>query len=196
MIEELDSTARERPLERIESYWRRLAAVEGLPARRSIDPRGIDGALTHAFILERQGRGAGRFRVAGQHVCAMAGTDVRGKSFRTLAESDATESIERHLERVFEAPMLVRVDYAVAGGTAALLLLPLLDRDGCVSRALGGIASDGAPGGRLLSEREVVRLEKFVPERFVMAPPSAQGFAEAAATFRPDGRPNLRLVKS
>ena len=62
----------------IRAYWESLRHDGQIPLRSDIDPRAIESALPHAFILERIAPQIARFRVAGQHLTQLMGSDARG----------------------------------------------------------------------------------------------------------------------
>jgi hypothetical protein len=190
-------------LAQIEGYWQELrAASGGLPRRADLDASRIGAALPHAFILERAA-GIGRIRIAGQTLTTLLGTEARGIPLSVLFTAGARPGLQVLLDRCFEAPALIDMGIAFVPGpirapvTGRVLLLPLLDLDGMVTRALGGLLIDGpARTGPMrfdLTDR-APRCEPVVvpaaPSRFAIASgPTANGFAEAE-------RPYLRLVVS
>ena len=48
------------PIAEVEAYWEALRGVRMMPLRSEIDPRGIERALDHTFILERIAPGLAR----------------------------------------------------------------------------------------------------------------------------------------
>jgi hypothetical protein len=139
----------------IEGYWTALAAQWGpdpVPPRSRIDPRGIDSALANAFILERMAPGVGRFRLAGSHLADLMGMEVRGMPLSALFLPDARDTAAQTLERAFSAPARVTLLLSGERGIgrppldARMVLLPLRDEEGQVTRILGGLEAKGNVG--------------------------------------------------
>lgn len=215
------SMARFRPnaaqpaIAQIEGYWHGLRTDGDLPRRSDIDPRGIEGALEHAFVLERIAPGIARFRIAGQHINALMGMEVRGMPISSLFTAEARPRLIQLLEKVFSAPQIVEIPLK-AGTTrgrqkidARILMLPLLGEDGQVSRVLGAIVADGLDGTlprRLEIGDGPIRQDRIIFRASRPEPMAA--FAEPPAPFVPqmplpdpkrratDDRPVLRLVAS
>lgn len=183
----------------MEAYWRSLRAAGRLPRRRDVDPSRFEGALPHAFVLERAAPGVARLRVAGQGLGALLGVDARGLPLSAFFTPADRPSLRAWLDRCFDGPALV--DLPVAAKRAfrpalggRLLLLPLLDVEGQVTRALGGIFLDGAVGrARVqlgLVEDATTRCEpvgRVVPVAVAQNDGGRRGLAEAP-------RAHLRLV--
>ncbi|WP_236626205.1 PAS domain-containing protein [Actibacterium mucosum] len=199
----------------VEAYWEGLRNGRSLPARADVDPRGLERALPYAFVAERIAPGIARFRVAGQHLHDLMGMDVRGMPLSSLFVPAARERLSELVEEVFESPRVTRVSLNSGRGMgrpaleAALLLLPLLNDKGEVSRALGCLISEGHIG-RLPRRFSIAALQTrdlttgdtvTEPMHHASGANAPSGFAEAATTFapakRPDGeRPALRLVQT
>nr|WP_256388235.1 PAS domain-containing protein [Pseudoruegeria sp. SK021] len=136
----------------VEAYWEGLRGGRPIPFRSEIDPRGIDRALEHAFILERIAPGVARFRLAGSHLNDLMGMEVRGMPVTTLFTPDARRQISDAMEHLFEQPATVRFHLVAETGfgkpalTADVLLLPLKSDLGDVSRALGCLVTEGQIG--------------------------------------------------
>ena len=135
------------PLAQIEAYWRALARNGELPRRRDVNPRGMEGALGHALVLERVAPTVARFRVAGQVVSKTMGFEVRGMPLSCLFASRSRQAVANAVVDVFSTPALVELDILAPrrfgksiGGR--LLLMPLFDDQDCVTRAIGGLVTD------------------------------------------------------
>lgn len=196
------------PLRQIEAYWTALRESGEIPVRSQIDPRGLSAALEYTFILERIAPGVARFRIAGQHLCRLAGMEVRGMpltAFFTPASRNRTGAL---LERVFDAPSAAEVDLRAepvrgnAGLTARMLMLPLRSDAGRIDRVLGGVMTSdrGAPKSTPL-RFDIAGVEfrdiDAGPGPAPRAEPEATeppGFAESPAPLK--GAPYLRLVKT
>ncbi len=135
----------------LETYWQTLCAGRIMPYRDEIDPRGMCGALQNVFLIERIAPGIARFRLAGQHLVDLVGMDMRGLPFSAMFSPQSRAQMGDTLHALFDEP--ARIELTLDGGrlllrkqlTARLLCLPLRDRDGLVSRAVGCFAAgDGA----------------------------------------------------
>lgn len=138
------------PLKQAEAYWTSLRKGHEIPLRSDIDPRGIENLLEYAFIIERVAPGVARFRLAGQHLNALMGMDVRGMPLTAFFTPQARPHVSATLENMFEKPAVAEMDLkgeSRRGRTpyeARLLILPLRSDTGEVTRALGVLVSDGA----------------------------------------------------
>lgn len=136
----------------LERYWRALRGARRLPVRTEVDPARIDGALPHAFILERVAPGVARMRVAGQALADHLGMDPRGMPLSALFRHEARAALSDHVARLFDGPALIDLPLCMprllgrprlAG---RMLLLPLTDAEGAVTRALGAVAIEWRAG--------------------------------------------------
>lgn len=196
-------------LGQVEAYWLALCDGEQVPMRSQIDPRGMEGALENAFLLERISPLLAKFRVAGSQVSDLMGMQVAGMPFSTLIAPQDRETLGEAMRAVFADPAVLRLQLQAETGygkpalSGSLLLLPLRSDLGDLSRALGCLVTDGqigrtprrfaiasvetapAPGGATTARR---RAEDAVKPR---------GFAEEQAGFEPASRRgHLRLVVS
>ena len=136
----------------IEAYWDRLRGGRMVPCRGEVDPRDIGRQLDRAFILERLAPGVARFRLAGSHLTALMGMEVRGMPLTTFFAPDGRRRIAGALERVFDTPAKAWITLSGERGLgrppldACLMLLPLESENGEISRALGCLASLGPVG--------------------------------------------------
>ena len=125
----------------VEAYWDGLRDGRPMPARSEIDPRGIERALRHTFILERVAPAVARFRLAGQHLNALMGMDVRGMPISAMITAGGRPDLARHIATLFDGTAALRLDLHARGTLrkptldAEMLLLPLAGGD-------AGIAQD------------------------------------------------------
>jgi hypothetical protein len=160
-------------------------------------------ALPHAFLLERIAPGLARLRTAGQGLCTHLGAEARGLPISVLMSAASRPQLGHWLDRCFEDPALVELGVTARRGplrppmSARLLLLPLRDQDGQVTRALGGIFP---VAGALLSnirfdlqEDNTLRHE---PMRAGTPPARHQEPEPKAFALSEPKRPYLRLVVS
>ncbi|TNF19952.1 MAG: PAS domain-containing protein [Rhodobacteraceae bacterium] len=197
-----------QPLQQVEAYWQAMRAGRNVPARSEIDPRGIESALEYAFIAERIAPTHARIRIGGTHLCDLMGMEVRGMPLSALLVPVSRERLATCLREAFDSPARVELTLQAEkrlgrpGLSGRMLLLPLTDDFGDVSRVLGCLVSDG-PIGRAPRRFEVVQADVSpmrAPPRVTVpqpAPPrQAAGFAEPQAGFRPGPVPYLRLIKT
>jgi hypothetical protein len=141
-----------RPLREVEAYWELLRDGRLVPDRSEVDPRGFPGALAQSFLLERIAPGLARIRVTGRHLCDLMGIDMQGLPLTSLFVPEARLAIIEVLSAVFEEPAVARARLSSAGGIgrraldARLLILPLRDDQGDVTRAIGCLVADGPIG--------------------------------------------------
>ncbi len=136
----------------VEGYWEALRGSRLVPDRSDVDPRGLAGALEHAFVLERIAPGLARFRVAGMHLSDLIGLEVRGMPISATFTPDARPKLSTALEAAFSEPAQIRMRLKGEDGigrpelNGELLILPLRSDSGEVSRALGCVAMEGTIG--------------------------------------------------
>lgn len=146
---------RQRPsakIDRIERYWNSVRGKRLVPSRCEIDPRGLEGVLGHAFILERITGGLARFRIAGTHLTEIAGLELRQMPLSALFLPGSRQVLSDALEAVFDEPAVVRLSITSPSGfgrealQGELILLPLRSDLGDVDRVLGGLVFEGKLG--------------------------------------------------
>ena len=139
-------------IDRIESYWNSVRGKRLVPSRCEIDPRGLDGVLSHAFILERITGGLARFRIAGSHASDLSGLELRQMPLSALFLPGSREILSDALQAVFDEPAIVRFAVSSPAGLGRdtlegeLILLPLRSDLGDVDRVLGGLVLEGKIG--------------------------------------------------
>ena len=222
-MDQFRNTSVHPALAQVEAYWEGLRAGRMMPTRAEVDPRGISGALEHAFILERVARGIARFRLAGTHFSDIMGMEVRGMPLTAIMTADGRPPAIDALEAVFETPAVLRLSLVAEGGigrpplSGEMLILPLRSDLGDVTRALGCFVATGSIGRtpRRFSVTEQHRrsLVGFgsLPAAEPASRPAPQpgprphpditndvpGFSETPAPFsRSSRRSHLRLVKN
>ncbi|AXC49831.1 PAS domain-containing protein [Paracoccus suum] len=177
-----------RILGELRGYWDGLRRGRAIPTRADIDPRGLRGALGHAFILERIAPGAARFRLAGRHLIDLMGMEVRGMPLCSFFNPASRGRLSDVLETVFAGPQIVELTLLSEGAyarpvlPARMLLLPLRSDLGDITRALGVIVAEsaiGRPPRRFDLTAEV--LTPVIEGARTLAPaPGALGFGEPA----------------
>ncbi len=177
----------------LRAYWESLRKGRAIPDRADVEPRGIRSALDYAFILERIAPGAARFRLAGRHLVDLMGMEVRGMPLCSLLNPPSRGRLSDVIESVFKAPQIAELQLTSPGSYARpelgarMLILPLKSDLGDVTRALGCVISEGEIG-RAPRRFDLVSDQVFpvIPGALVLEPsPSAPGFSEGAAHWRP-----------
>lgn len=200
-------------LAEIGAYWYAKRGNRMMPARTDLDPRGIQGALSHCFILERIAPGLTRIRLAGQVFNDLMGMEVRGMPLTALFSAQDRDRLQDISEQVCKNPAIAQLSLSGERGLrkpaleARMTLWPLCDDAGRATRILGGLSFKGSIGGSqrrfqlassrlktLYGEDTLAPLPTDTPTTadFGTAQSKAtepQGFAEAPV-------PYLRLVKS
>lgn len=204
-------------LQEVRAYWEALRPSGGLPERASIDPRGLERALEHVFLVERIAPGLARFRIAGMHLTVVMGMEVRGMPLSALFDPAGRERMQALLEEVFTGPSVLELALEGERGIgrpsleARMILLPVRGDDGTCDRALGCIVTVGPIGRtprRFAIARQVSEALGIDPQSApaYRAPVRQPGFAEPSAAFQPPPPPvtpavnprraHLRLIKS
>lgn len=192
------------PIRQAEAYWTALTSRHGIPKRADIDPRGLENILEYTFILERIAPGVARFRLAGNHLCELAGTEVRGMPLTAFFTAPARKDVSCLLERVFGTPAIAEFQLASESRTrqsqlkARMILLPLRSDLGDVSRILGVLVADDTPAKpprRFTIDTSEVRELGHLRSSHSEERQCTAGFAESGAAFL-HRAPHLRLVAS
>ncbi|MCH2163056.1 MAG: PAS domain-containing protein [Marinovum sp.] len=204
------------PVRLVDAYWHGLRGPRIVPSRTDVDPRGIEGALSHAFILERIAPGHGRIRIAGTHMGDLLGMEVRGMPLSALFEPDARSQVQAALRCVFDDPAIYRLELKSEARigkpelTAELALYPLRNEMGDITRALGVIDAKGLIGRapRRFAISKGSRHKLHVPDKpnpNLQADSDASdadttakfdGFAEPETRFMNTAIPYLRVVNN
>lgn len=135
------------PIRQAEAYWSAVRNGASVPRRAQIDPRGLENILEYAFIIERVAPCIARFRLAGQHLNDLAGMEVRGMPLGCFFTPRARPEIAAVLEHMFDAPAVAELTLVGEAGRgvseARMILLPLQNEAGSITRALGVLIADG-----------------------------------------------------
>lgn len=133
-------------------YWNSTRKDHDIPLRSNIDPRGIAGMLSRTFILEEIAPGLARFRVAGTQLGDLLGMDVRGMPISAMLRPDAREQMSGAMAKMFDKPGILRAALVSPRELrrpkleAELLILPLRDDRGSITRAIGCLVTKGEIG--------------------------------------------------
>ena len=145
-LSEYRGTMRFPLVNEVEAYWEGLRAGRVLPDRAEVDPRGLERALDHVFILERVAPGIVRFRVAGSHLAGLMGMEISGMPLSALFTAAARPALAAHVQRLFDGPQTLRLTLSGEGAHGlygTMLLLPLRSETGAIGRALGCLVTEG-----------------------------------------------------
>ncbi len=169
-------------------HWSELSRQDGVPARRALDPRRFGAALPHAFLLERVAPGIARFRICGSHLRLLMGIETKGMPLTAFSAPGERGRFLSLTDTVFDRPAMVNLTLEArrAGHgpvPAEMLILPLRDRTGAVTRAVGTLAAQSVPG--FAPCRFAIRAERITP--VVME--------RGGDAWRPGPVPWLRVVK-
>lgn len=151
-LDEFRAQAMPRLIRQVEGYWDGLRDGRLVPDRSVVDPRGLNGALSHTFLLERIAPGHGRVRIAGRHLSDLMGHEVRGLPVASLFEPEARTVVSDALAAVCDEPAVVEFDllspagFGRSGLRGNAILLPLRSDLGDVSRILGCLVTEGPVG--------------------------------------------------
>ena len=115
------------------AYWNGKRGEARAPDRSDIDPNAVRELLGDIFVLSCDHEAGFPFRVAGTRVCALAGRDVKDKSFSALFAPGSRDEIEDIITYVCEEmlPAIAGITATSEGGAKAhleLLLLPFSTR--------------------------------------------------------------------
>ncbi|OCP17236.1 hypothetical protein BC360_13330 [Ensifer sp. LC163] len=131
-------------------YWNLIRGDRERPRRDEIEPSAIRTLLPDLFILERDRFGGMKFRLAGTHVCALFGHELRAQQFGTLwfgSQAGRTLQVSRQVMARHVPVMLsatARTEDRRELATEALLL-PLASNDGHSDRILGSLSPLSRP---------------------------------------------------
>lgn len=124
------------------AYWDRRRGLRALPERRDIEPGAIRSILGDTFITSSE---TGLpFRLAGTHLCAMFGYELRGTPLLDLWDRGSRAALGQLLANGFEEHSGTVA--SVRGDTAdgrelqlELLVLPLRHNDRTSARMIGSL---------------------------------------------------------
>lgn len=141
-------------LHMLETHWKSLRQTGPVPARDDIAPHTIDKALPWTFVLQRVAPGVARMRVAGQALHDILRMDPRGMPLSAFFGPDDRSTLAVHLEMAFSDPTLIALPLFAPATlfrkdvTGQMLLMPLCDAHGDVTRVLGGLVTNGPLGSK------------------------------------------------
>ena len=180
----------------LEQDWRQMCHGTLLPSHAQLDPRALNDALPYAFLLHRTAPDSIRVRVAGQRLHDMLRLDPRGMSFGSFFTDAARDTMMALVATAFDGPAIVGVPLTASRGLARkplqaeLLLLPMRDSEGVVTRMMGALVAAGPLNARAL-RFDIARNAVLRHDALNL------GFADRRTNRSrplPAGRPKLRLV--
>lgn len=152
------------------AYWEGKRGHARAPDRSEIDPQAVRELLGDIFVLSYDHPGGHPFRVAGTRLCALAGQDLKDKSFAALFAPARRTVIDDIITSVCEETVPAVVGVTAKSDTGApahleLLLLPFNNRAHSPVSLTGLLAS---------FERDIMALHDFQPTSWRYLHPPAQ----------------------
>ncbi len=139
-------------LKTLETDWRELCGNTLRPTIEGLSPTNImQDALPYAFVLKRTTPGQAIIRVAGQKVHDAFKTDLATKQFEDLFSERSRSLVSELMETAFTLPAIVSIPLLARRSLgrrsvrAQVLLLPMRDPMGNVTRIMGALVTDGTP---------------------------------------------------
>lgn len=190
-------------------YWETVREGRTAPARSEIDPRNISQALEYTFIAEFVTPDIARLRIAGRQFEDLLGMDPRGMPLGVYFSLDARDELALALGQVSQGaraqlPLRGESGLGKPGLDGLLLLLPLTDAAGRISRVLGVLETHGQIGRtprRFKLAAQQIRITtppaSLPPVVATGFRPAESGLAASPPPIRPAavGRPRLRVIK-
>lgn len=147
----------DRRIQMVYDYWRSLADVAGLPARRDFDPQALRGALSHTMLVNVMPDGGLIYRVIGTAIVDKMGRDCTGKSVPECYFSDDWDDVAATYRRVIRTrqPTLFTNRFQARGDRQHYhyqrLLCPMTQDGSSVDLVLGAMSFDRISGAKAAS---------------------------------------------
>ncbi len=160
-------------------YWDALRGERSAPERGEIEPGALRHALADTFVLENEPIGP-VFRLAGTRLCALFGSELRGRSFTALwPDVESQVDMRRLVQTVMDetAGAVAGLSAETASGAPVyleLLLLPLRYRGRTHARVLGALSPSATPewlGLDALDSMRMISLRMLWPTAPAEKPP-------------------------
>lgn len=134
-----------------QAHWDSLRADRVAPGRDEVDPRSLAECLDVMFIAELVAPRVARIRLSGQSLYDILGLEPRGMPLAVFFEAPARDAIGDALAQVAEGARVLlplRSDRALGRPLleGMLLLLPLTDHTGKITRVMGVLETLGPVG--------------------------------------------------
>ena len=128
-------------------YWNIVRDGRIAPKRIEIDPSALSKILSQTLILEVVDGNNFPFRIAGTGICEFLGAEMRGRNFMGLWNTVDRRNFRSAFDAALSTGAPVTASVLSHGRTAIthnseLLLLPLHDHKGRLSRLLGSWSQD------------------------------------------------------
>lgn len=178
-------------------YWNTIRGKRDLPRRDELEPADIRTLLPSLFILERDRNAGISFRLAGTHICALFGQELRGRQFGMLWHKTQAAKTQHIAGQVMAHRVPIML--AAKGCTAdereidiEMLLLPLASTEGASDRILGALSPLSRPHwlhATPIEWLDVGGMKVLDPDRTaVFREESAKAQISPSANSRVDGR--------
>jgi hypothetical protein len=173
-------------------YWDALRGDRAAPERGEIEPGALRHALADTFVLENEPIGP-VFRLAGTRICALIGSELRGRAFTALwPDVESQGEMRRLVQTVMDETAGAVAGLSAETRTGAsvyleLLLLPLRYRGRTHARVLGALSPTVSPewlGLDTLDSMRMISLRMLWP---------TAGYQRSHAPQRP-GQPKLMVL--
>jgi len=178
-------------------YWDDVRGDRHAPARSEIDPRHMAQALEYTFIAEFVTPDIARLRIAGRQFEDLLGMDPRGMPLGVYFSLNARDELALALAQVRQGaraqlPLRGESGMGKPGLDGLLLLLPLTDSAGEITRVLGVLETHGQIGRTPRRFKLAAQQVRITPQ-----PQPAIQTQPRIAPERPthSGRPQLRVIK-
>lgn len=136
----------------LQAYWEALRGTRQMPARAEFDPRGIEQTLACTFVAEKVAPSVARIRVAGSVLNDALGMDVRGMPITAFFDPDSRDALSEATRDLFSSPAMVVIELEARRSfgrkpiRARMLLLPMSDAEGQITRLVGCLDIAGGLG--------------------------------------------------
>lgn len=162
---------RQRTSQILFKYWNEVRSGRLAPRRFEIEPAGISPILSETFILERQDPSTYRFRLAGTRICDQFAQELRNRNLLDVVAPIDRLILEDRLGVIAAHGAVGVLEFETQTGEhkgrCEVLLLPLTDARGTITRFLGAM-SPMDPGSWLgtgaMSLKSLVRDELVWPD--------------------------------
>ncbi|MCC5970887.1 MAG: PAS domain-containing protein [Pararhodobacter sp.] len=184
-------------------YWDGLRGTRLAPARAEVDPRNISQALEYTFIAELVTPEIARLRITGRHFEDLLGMDPRGMPLGVFFALDARDELAQALSQVSQGaraqlPLRGESGLGKPGLDGLLILLPLTDAQGQITRVLGVLETHGQIGRHprrfKLSGARMQHPAQPVPAATGASPAPARPMRPAPPVEKAGARPQLRVI--
>lgn len=138
-------------VETVVAHWEALRGRKLAPARSEVDPRILADCLDVLFVAETVAPGVARIRLCGQQFTELLGMEPRGMPLSVLFAPEARNNLATAVRQVSQGvravlPLRAEKGFGRPGLDGLLVLMPLADRDGNITRILGVLETHGQIG--------------------------------------------------